>query len=205
MKTPDFDELVGADETPAERERLRRVHELLLAAGPPEELSPALEAGHQLIGPDPFRARARRPRTRRSLLLLAAALVVAVAFFSGYVAGNRGGFPTQFAVQMRGTALAPDALATLQVAPKDEGGNWRMRITVKGLPQLPSGGYYVLYLTRNGKPIAPCGSFNVDAGATTVELNAPYKLKTFDGWIVTRWNAKRRAPGPVVLRTTRTA
>ena len=35
--TPDFDELVGTDLDPAERERLERVHELLVAAGPPPD------------------------------------------------------------------------------------------------------------------------------------------------------------------------
>lgn len=204
MRIPDFDELVGADEAPAEeRERLRRVHGLLVGAGPPEELSPSLEAGHGVIGPDPFGRAPGRPHGRRPLLLLAATLILAIAFFSGYAAGNHRGYPTDFAVQMRGTAVAPNALATLQVAPKDEGGNWPMRMTVKGLPELPAGGYYVLYLTRHGKPVAPCGSFRVHAGATIVQLNAPYKLKTFDenGWIVTRWDAKKRGPGAVLLRT----
>ena len=32
---PDFDELIGPELPPGDRERLRRVHELLIAAGPP--------------------------------------------------------------------------------------------------------------------------------------------------------------------------
>ena len=36
--TPDFDELSAATSTPEERARLRRAHDLLLAAGPPPEL-----------------------------------------------------------------------------------------------------------------------------------------------------------------------
>ena len=35
---PSFDDLVGDDLAPAERERLLRVHELLIQAGPPPEL-----------------------------------------------------------------------------------------------------------------------------------------------------------------------
>ena len=35
---PNFDELIGPDLPPDERERLRRVHELLVAAGPPPEM-----------------------------------------------------------------------------------------------------------------------------------------------------------------------
>ena len=43
MSGPDFDELVGGDDLPGpERERLQRVHELLVAAGPPPELPPEL-------------------------------------------------------------------------------------------------------------------------------------------------------------------
>ncbi len=39
---PDFRELVGDDLPDEERARLERVHELLVAAGPPPELPPAL-------------------------------------------------------------------------------------------------------------------------------------------------------------------
>ncbi len=42
--TPDFDELVEGLDDERERARLHRVHDLLLAAGPPPELSPALAA-----------------------------------------------------------------------------------------------------------------------------------------------------------------
>jgi len=61
-----------------------------------------------------------------------------------------------------------------------------MRFTVQGLPKLPRGGYYELWLTRHGRLAAGCGTFNVQGGRTTVSLNAPYKLKGFDGWVVTR-------------------
>ena len=36
---PDFDELVGTDLEDGERQRLLRVHELLVEAGPPPELA----------------------------------------------------------------------------------------------------------------------------------------------------------------------
>ena len=35
---PNLDDLIGTDVEPGERERLERVHELLVAAGPPPEL-----------------------------------------------------------------------------------------------------------------------------------------------------------------------
>ena len=39
---PDFDQLLGGDVDQADRDRLRRVHDLLLQAGPPPELSPEI-------------------------------------------------------------------------------------------------------------------------------------------------------------------
>ncbi|HEU6445428.1 MAG TPA: hypothetical protein VFL61_10265, partial [Gaiellaceae bacterium] len=42
MRPADFDDLLEGVESPEERDRLRRVHDLLLATGPPPELSPAL-------------------------------------------------------------------------------------------------------------------------------------------------------------------
>jgi len=48
MRAPDFDELIDGEIDGAERERLRRMHELVLRAGPPPELSPQLEAGPTL-------------------------------------------------------------------------------------------------------------------------------------------------------------
>ena len=47
-RPPDFDTLIGQEVAADERERLRRVHELLVTAGPPAELSPELEAGPTL-------------------------------------------------------------------------------------------------------------------------------------------------------------
>src|SRR5206468_2040698 len=47
----DFDELVGGGDLEAtERERLERVHDLLVAAGPPPELPPALEQAPAQLG-----------------------------------------------------------------------------------------------------------------------------------------------------------
>ena len=41
-----------------------------------------------------------------------------------------------------------------------------MELAVTGLPKLPDGEYYVVYLVRGGKPWAPCGTFVV-AGSST--------------------------------------
>jgi hypothetical protein len=106
---------------------------------------------------------------------------------------------------MRGTAAAKGALASITLRPVEEGGNWPMKVTVSGLPELPKGSYYELFLTRKGKVVASCGSFRVHQGVTTVMLNAPYQLRHFTGWVVTRQDRMMdRTPGPVLMRTSQT-
>jgi hypothetical protein len=198
-RPPDFDELIGQDIGAAERARLRNVHELLLQAGPPPELSPEIEAGPTLA-----MTLQRRPgRSRHRLLLLAAALaVVAAVFIGGYVTGNDNGVSYAKTLSLVGTRAAPGALASLRIQPVDEAGNWPMRISVTGLPKLPEHGYYTVFLVRNGKPLAPCGYFVVSGrgSATSVLLNAPYALQEHDTWVVTKQLPGHVTAGPVVLR-----
>jgi hypothetical protein len=195
---PDFRELVGEDVPAEERDRLRAVHDLLVQAGPPPELSPALESP-----PDVGGKVVLLPRRRRPALLLIAAALAAAAFGGGFFAGGHGkkaaaAFESVHAVQMHGTQAAPNALATIQLGRPDASGNWPMLVTVQGLPRLPGRGYYELYLTRGGKIAAPCGTFTVHGGRTTVSLNAPYQLKRFDGWVVTKHLAGLRESSPIL-------
>lgn len=44
--TPTFDELIGPEVQGVERDRLARVHELLVQAGRPPELTPGSRAPH---------------------------------------------------------------------------------------------------------------------------------------------------------------
>ena len=198
---PDFGKLVGSDVPEDERERLERVHELLVEAGPPPELSPALEQ------PPGVGAKVSvLPRRRRPALLLIAAALAAVAFGGGYLTAGHGreasvAFESVRAIEMHGTAGAPGALARIDLGSVDRAGNWPMLVTVQGLPQLPQDGYYELSLTQNGKVVAPCGSFTVHAGTTRVYLNAPYELKKFDGWVVTK-HIRGRPPSARPLLTT---
>jgi hypothetical protein len=195
--TPDFDDLVGDDLPPEERDRLLRVHELLVAAGPPPELPPSLADP-----PRPQTKVALLPSRRRYTFVGVAAAAVLAAFVGGYLAGGHGaGFSTAAVRPMHGTRLAPLATATIRVAEPDKAGNWPMRFSVSGLPALRRGEYYELYLSRHGKPIATCGTFTVHGGTTVVRLNAPYELRRFDGWVVTRHEAGARGDGPVLLTT----
>jgi F0F1-type ATP synthase membrane subunit c/vacuolar-type H+-ATPase subunit K len=84
---PRFEDIVDEDLSPAERERLERVHDLLVAAGPPAELSPHLERGPTL---GMTLARKRRSGQRRLALLAAAIAVLAVVFVAGFAVGNSG-------------------------------------------------------------------------------------------------------------------
>ena len=79
----------------------------------------------------------------------------------------------------------------LDVYPIDEAGNWPMKMHVSGLAD----GRYELVLTRDGKPVVSCGFF-LAHGSTFASLNAPYKLRAFDGWAVIRPGSNR-----ILLRT----
>jgi hypothetical protein len=191
MKLPDFDELVGTEVPPAERERLRRVHDLLITVGPPPELPAALETPRLRVFP-----------RRRALVLLAAAVAVA-AFGAGWFSRGGESFDVRVAVPMHGTADAPRASGLIKLGFPDDRGNWQMLLTIRGLRALPPGGYYHLLLTRHGKPTAECGSFNVSGqGETTVLLGASYRLKNFDGWVVQPWMSPHDVRNDQIVLTT---
>jgi len=199
-RIPDFDDLVGLDVEDDERDRLQRVHALIVSAGPPAELPPELEAGPTLALTLARNRRARRT-SRRALLLAAAICILALAFFAGYVVANGGGSASVKTLSLAGTPAAPGALASLKIEPVDSAGNWPMQLTVTGLPKLPAHSYYEVYLVRNGKPYAPCGTFVVDGRnrATSVSLNAPYRLQKGDSWVVTKKSPGLQEPGAVMM------
>jgi anti-sigma-K factor RskA len=170
-RPPDFDELVGEDLDAKERERLHRVHELLVVAGPPPE------------------AAARPPviplarRRRRGALLAVAAALAAAAFAIGVAVGDESrARTTDFVVEMTG---AGDATATIDVFEIDEAGNWPMELEVDGLAPPAEGKLYELWLTRDGEPGVLCGSFlTAEDGTAEIPMNAPWRLSEFDGWVV---------------------
>ncbi len=197
--TPTFDDIVGSDLSGAERERLRRVHDLLVVAGRPPELTPRLEQAPRVDE----NVHALRPRnwSRRSLVLVAAAMVAVGIFGSGYAIGHGGSAAAAAkTLELRGTAIAPHAQGVLRLLPAEKG-NWPMTLNVVDLPKLPSHAYYEVYLVRNGKPYASCGVFTVGgARGVTVTLNAPYGLHHGDTWIVTRERPGQKDLGQTVLR-----
>ena len=200
-RPPDFDELVGEDVDPAERESLRQAHELLVAAGPPPELPPALASPPG----SPAQVEVVRtlprgiPRRRLAASIVLAAALALAAFGAGFLVGDRGtdeAFPTDFVLAMRGTDAAPNALASLVVGEMDEDGNWPMVLTVRSLPELAGSQRYELWLTRKGRTADSCGTFRITGDKAVVYLNAPYRLRTYDGWVVTR-----QASDEILMRT----
>jgi hypothetical protein len=180
---PDFRELVGEGLSPEERRRLERVHDLLVAAGPPPELPPALEEPATEVPAPVF-----LPRRRAGAMLALAAALALAAFLGGYLAGNTSGekFNTLKSVKMHGAGAAAKASATIDIGAPQKGGNLPLRVVVRNLPHLPKGSYYEMFLTRHGKPIAACGIFGVSGRTSTVRMNLPRGIRDYDGWIVTR-------------------
>jgi hypothetical protein len=185
--TDRFDELVSEIEDPQERERLRRVHTLLISVDPPPQVSAALRDPPP-AEPPPAEPLRLVPRRRRAALALLAAALTAAAFGVGWLAGARSDdVQAQFVVPMAGTAQAAGATASIELLPQDASGNWPMKVLVRGLtPSRDRADFYELWLTKDGKLADPCGRFTVHTGLTKVDLSVPYGLRNYDGWVVTR-------------------
>jgi hypothetical protein len=199
-RPPDIDDLMNGVEDPNERERLRRMHQLLLETEPPPELSTTLLTPPPARGFTLFPQRLLRPRT----VLVGAALIG--AFFVGFVAGSPGsdrvgpaaGIQIDRTIQLEGEG---DDTGAIGVGVPDSKGNTPMVISVWGLEHLLEGDYYTLALSRDGKPVVTCGTFNVSGRQTTVRMIAAYNLKRFDGWVVMLWDAQTRDEKRVLWST----
>jgi len=201
-REPDFNELVGEDVPAAETDRLRRAHDLLLAAGPLPELPPGLAE------PNVGEQRTRRdenvyqllPKRRTGAALALAAAIALIAFLGGYLSGYRhNGFTAQYSVPMHASAGLGGS-AQIKIGERDSHGNLPLRLEIKDLPKL-NGGYYEMYLTR-GRRLWTCGTFTAGGQNTVkVSLTIPYQLRNGDGWIVTKELPGRSTPGPTVLTT----
>ena len=196
--TPEFRDLVGEGLPPEERERLERVHEMLIAAGPPPELPPALEE------PPDGRGNVRElepmglPRRRIGAALALAAAIALLAFLGGYLIGYK--HTSNSFESVRTVALTNDqAQATVRFGARDANGNTPMLLKVEGLKKLPASDYYVLYMTKNGKPVVVCGSFNVRGPrSTTLRFPVAYDPSNFDGLELARWDHASREAVEVV-------
>jgi hypothetical protein len=199
----DFRDLVDPGDLSAEEEkRLRRVHELLVQAGPPADLPPTL------LDPPTRPAEADvvqfplLPRRRFTPVAVAAAAFAVAAFGGGYLFGHSKAKPAAFVAQQVVPMHGHAANAVLRIAPRDNVGNWPMQMEVSGLPvQQDRNSYYELWLTRNGRPTEPCGQFRVHSKTTRLTFSVPWASGGIDGWVVTVQTPGRQGPGPVVLST----
>lgn len=196
-RPPDFDELVGNDLSAHERERLERVHHMLVAAGPPPELPQELAEAPRPEGRLVELAR-RRARTG---LVLAAAIMIA-AFATGYLLGAQGedsvpsSAPPAKQVVLGKTA---DRLAVVSIGERDPNGNWPMVVQVEGLDHLSGGDYYTLFMTKKGKAVATCGTFNVaENGLTTISFSVAYDPDRYDGLMLAEYDRGTHKDTPLL-------
>jgi hypothetical protein len=138
-ETPDFRELVGDGLTPEEELELARVDHLLRSVpAPAAEVPGSLTAAVERIGTvTPIWTR------RRAVLAVALAATLAALFFGVGRWVDRG-FDARSTVQMTAGKSAPSASAVIKLGPRDEAtGNWRMQLTVDGLPHLDGNRYRI--------------------------------------------------------------
>jgi hypothetical protein len=96
------------------------------------------------------------------------------------------GFDARATVLMQPGSSAPNASGKIELGYRDQNsGNWKLKLTVAGLPHLGHGHYYVLWLAKDGKYAGACGTFDV-YGQTTVDMTASYNLSEYDQWVISR-------------------
>jgi hypothetical protein len=197
MSGPDFRELVGDDLPGEERARLQRVHDQLVAAGPPPELPPALQ--------DPPAAGASvswLPRRRLGAALVLAAALALSAFAGGFLFGKgRDSDASAFKPGQTVVLGNQGKTVVVRVGKPDAAGNRQMLLTVEGLKRLREGDYYSLLMTKKGKPVATCGTFKVSgAERTDVRFTVAYDFDDYDGLMLAAYWASDHKNHPL-LRT----
>jgi hypothetical protein len=201
---PDFEHLVDPTElSPEDEARLRRVHSMLIEAGPPQELPASIGRAPATPGAKIVALSTRRRRPVTALLIAAA--VAAACFGGGYLLANqahstKGAIHVVRVVPMQGVQ---NSEAALRVGSADGNGNWPIQLTVNGLKPLQDDSrYYLMVVQGNGKRPIFCGSFEVSSkGATTVTFNVAYKITDGTKWIVTKMAPGMKYPGHVVMTT----
>jgi hypothetical protein len=192
-ETPDFRDLVGDDLTPEEELDLARVDALLRSVpSPASEVPGSLTRRVERIG-----TVTQLWTRRRTALAIALAATVAALFF-GVGRWVDNGFDARGTVQMQAESSAPGATAEIKLGSRDEAGNWKMQLVVDGLPHLGDKGYYVLWLSKDGKYAGTCGTFDVN-GRTTVDMTASYDLSEYDSWVISQ--AKPDSPWLLTANT----
>jgi hypothetical protein len=190
-KPPHIRELVGDDVPEDELDALRRADALLRTIPPPPlQVPPRLtQAVAALTLPTPFWSRRRLAAT----VALAAALSALFFGVGRWTAGSD--VDPLLTVPLGATEDAPDAAAVIEVGERDDkSGNWELELEVTGLPKLPAGRYYDLWLAKDGKYAVTCGSFNVGPETTRVRLTVSYELSEYDTWVISEYSREGATP-----------
>ena len=103
-------------------------------------------------------------RSRALATVVAAVVAIALAVSSSAPA------PTQFAMVVSGTALAPGAHGSATLT--KTGSGWRIELSATGLPRLANGRYYEAWLKNAAGVLVPVGTFN-DARQVTLWAGVP--------------------------------
>ena len=183
----DLRDLIGEDVPPQELAALREADALLRRVpAPPPSIPDSLTLAVKREANRP--ASATPLRRAGKLVALAAALAVAAAagFFGLGSLLDRNDFEPTRTIAMSATRFADGASAKLELGEREADGNWSMELDVSGLRQLADGGYYLLWLEKDGEYAGACGSFNVGAdGQAHVRMNASYRLSDYDAFVIT--------------------
>jgi anti-sigma-K factor RskA len=174
----DFRDLVGDDLAQEERVKLERVDRLLRSVpAPPSEVPGSLDRAVNRIGTE------RRQWTPRRLVAAVALAVTLAALFFGVGRWTGGAPHYRASIQMKPAASNPRASALIKLGDRDANGNWKLKLQVDGLPELSGDGYYVLWLAKDGKYAATCGTFKA-RGDTTIDMTVSYRLSEYDAWVI---------------------
>jgi anti-sigma-K factor RskA len=168
--------------TAHERSELDELRGLLSAPATWEQPDPGLEDRVVTAIADEAQARPSSARVRRRMFLrrplfrrpayaiagfaAAAAAVVAIAL----ALSNSARAPTQFAMVVSGTPLAPGANGSATLTKTSSG--WRIELSATGLPHLANGRYYEAWLKNAAGVLVPVGTFN-DARRVTLWAGVP--------------------------------
>jgi len=74
-----------------------------------------------------------------------------------------------------------------------------MLVTVQGLRPQPEGDYYSVFMTKDGKPVATCGTFNVgDEGLATFRFSVAYDPESYDGLMLAQYRSSDHEDHPLL-------
>ena len=181
---PDLGDLIGDDVAESELPTLRRMDALLRSVpGPPAEIPSSLTEAVKHTAQRPTRTFSGR----RTAVALAFAAALSALFFGLGAWTSDDGFDQRAEIPMQATADAGGASAVIRLGEAEDGENRPLRLQVSGLEPLPEGGYYLLWLAKDGRYGVSCGNFRVGEGETEVQWDVSYDLDEYDEWVVTAY------------------